>query len=96
MTKNKCDATDLEARVKGLENRVKHLEAQKGSAQNIPLTKDQLKQIAQYILPIIENEIFGQPEIDLEKDRYMTPAQRTRFAARLLADMKQKENKFKG
>ena len=82
--KGLCDATKLEARVKYLEARVKILEAQIELLKPLPLSREQLEQIANLILPIIENKIFGKPEIDLDKITHMTSEERTRFVARML------------
>ena len=56
-----------------------------GRVGEIPLTHEQLRQIADMLVPYIENKIFGDPKIDLEEQKNWTPEQRTRFAARLLA-----------
>lgn len=48
-------------------------------------SKEQLKQIADMLVPYIENKIFGDPKIDLEEQKNWTPEQRTRFVARLIA-----------
>lgn len=52
---------------------------------SLPLTHEQLRQIADMLIPYIENKIFGDPKIDLEEQKRMTPKERTRFVARLLA-----------
>lgn len=51
----------------------------------LTLTKEQLKQIADMLVPYIENKIFGDPKIDLDEQKNWTPEQRTRFVARLIA-----------
>ena len=52
----------------------------------VGVTYEQLIQLIDvFIIPYIENKLFGSPEIDLNEQKKMTPAQRTRFVARLLA-----------
>lgn len=63
MKKGLCDAMNPETRVKHLESRVKILEAQIELLKPLPLSREQLEQIANLILPIIENKIFGKPEL---------------------------------
>ena len=56
-----------------------------GRDEGMTLTRQQLRQIADMLIPYIENKIFGDPKIDLEEQKKMTPKERTRFVARLLA-----------
>lgn len=56
-----------------------------GRDEGMTLTRQQLRQIADMLIPYIENKIFGDPEINFNEQKKMTPAERTRFASRLLA-----------
>lgn len=64
-----------------------------GGDEGMTLTRQQLRQIADMLIPYIENEIFGDPVIDLEAQKRMTPKQRTRFVARLIAKDREARNR---
>lgn len=59
----------------------------RGGAPRPPLklSREDLMEIVDIIIPIIENRLFGKPEFDPKAIAKMPPAKRTEILARMLA-----------